>query len=70
MEYIEDCCFNAIRDNCVGEGCNCGCHAPKIQLHTRQQRLLSLQRDAVNSDVRRLIDILLEDEVKQWPYRK
>jgi hypothetical protein len=32
MIYTEDCCFNAVRDNCKGDSCTCRCHSEGTQV--------------------------------------
>jgi len=26
VEWSEDCCWNDLRDRCIGDKCECGCH--------------------------------------------
>lgn len=69
--YIEDCCFNYIRDHCIGEGCTCECHSPKQYLSKSARMLLDAKRELdrgnLSKALEKIIDELLMEEVSKWP---
>ena len=51
MNYNVNCCWNDVREYCIGEGCKCYCHKPQTYSRTRNQLLLEAKQTLVNSDL-------------------
>lgn len=45
LMYREDCCWNNIRDRCIGQECECECHMPISHLVTPEGMILEAQRE-------------------------